>query len=91
MKAAISASQFTSRYNQTIAASMATVMTILVNSPKINVIGVKASGLRALLAMRSANKPFGNTQHSPPSNDDISALPPPINPATAATHNVTVN
>lgn len=91
MNAAISASQFKSRYSQTTAAKSAIVIIIFVNSPKKNVIGFKTPGLRALTRRRKANNPFGTTQHNPPSNAERKACIPPISPATAAAIKVTAN
>lgn len=81
MKAATSASTFKSRYNQTTAANKAIVNAILINSPMKKVIGLTDSDFCAAENKRSANKPFGTTQHNPPNNAEYSAGIPAIKPA----------
>ncbi len=73
MKAAISASQFRSRYPITTAASIAIVNAILVNSPKKKLIGLRVPGFLAPMYKRSAKTLLGTTQHRPPSKAETNA------------------
>ena len=91
MKAAMSASQFKSRYHQATAASSATVIAILMNSPMKKVIGLRAPGFNAPICKRNANKPFGNTQHRPPNIAEKKACGPAMRPASAAAASVVAN
>ena len=88
MKAAISASQFRSRYPTTTAASSAIVNAILVNSPKKKVIGLIVPGFLVPMYKRKAKTPLGTTQHNPPSSADMNPWIPATKPATTAAKKV---
>ena len=88
MKAAISASQFRSRYPTTTAASNAIVNAILVNSPKKKLIGLKVPGFLEPKYKRNANTLLGTTQHKPPSKAEMNPCTPATKPATTAANKV---